>query len=110
MAGRARTSERSSLETLALAGLGVLAVAAERVDELANELAGKFDIDREAVRATIVDAVESWRREAQRLGETSGDTAARWAADLGIASREALDELELRVAQIEHRLRLLERK
>ena len=35
--------------------------------------------------------------------------AARAASELGAASREAVSELELRVAQLEHRLRLLER-
>ena len=30
--------------------------------------------------------------------------------ELGVATREELDELELRVAQLEHRLRLLERE
>jgi polyhydroxyalkanoate synthesis regulator phasin len=30
--------------------------------------------------------------------------------DLNLASREDLDELELRVAQLEHRLRLLEQR
>jgi hypothetical protein len=36
--------------------------------------------------------------------------AARAAAELGTASREAVDELELRVAQLEHRIKLLERQ
>ncbi|HLE99823.1 MAG TPA: hypothetical protein VI540_07985 [Gaiellaceae bacterium] len=110
MAARDSAQGRSSFETLALAGLGALALAAERVDELANELAGKFDVDRDAVRTTISDALESWRREAHRLGESSSDAASRLAADLGIASLEAVKELELRVAQLEHRLKLLERK
>jgi polyhydroxyalkanoate synthesis regulator phasin len=30
--------------------------------------------------------------------------------DLNLASRDELDELELRVAQLEHRLRLLEQR
>ena len=56
----------------------------------------------------VVDVLESWRRELRRVGESSSSTAARVGAELGIASRDALDELELRVAQLEHRLRLLE--
>jgi hypothetical protein len=53
--------------------------------------------------------VDSWRREAARLGETGGTMAAKAASELGAASRDAVRDLELRVAQIEHRLRLLER-
>jgi hypothetical protein len=35
--------------------------------------------------------------------------AAKAASELGAASRDTVRDLELRVAQIEHRLRLLER-
>ena len=57
----------------------------------------------------VVDVLESWRRELRRLGDSSSEAASRVGAELGIASRDAVDELELRVAQLEHRLRLLER-
>ena len=36
------------------------------------------------------------------------DVTSRWRRELGLVTREEWDELELRVAQIEHRLRLLE--
>jgi polyhydroxyalkanoate synthesis regulator phasin len=66
-------------------------------------------VESDEVRAAIADVVDSWRREAARLGETGGSMAARAAAELGTASREVVDDLELRVAQLEHRVRLLER-
>jgi len=102
-------SERGPLETLTLAGLGSLAVVAQRADELAEELGRRLGVERDEVRAAISDVLDSWRREAARLGDATGDTAARLTADLGVASRTALDELELRLAQVEHRLKLLER-
>jgi len=107
MAGPA--DDRGPLETLTLAGLGAVALAAERADRLADEIAGRLGVERDEVRAAISDVLESWRREAGRLGESTGGTASRVAAELGVASREVVDELELRVAQLEHRLRLLER-
>jgi len=107
MAGPA--SDRGPLETLTLAGLGAVALAAERADRLADEIAGRLGVEREEVRAVVADVLESWRREAVRLGDTTGTTASRVAAELGVASKDVVDELELRVAQIEHRLRLLER-
>jgi polyhydroxyalkanoate synthesis regulator phasin len=103
------STERGPLETLALAGLGALALAADRVDELADDVASRLGVDRQEVRHALVDAFESWRREARRVGETSSDAAARLAGELGIASREVVEDLELRVAQLEHRLKLLER-
>ncbi len=101
--------DRGPFETLTLAGIGALALAAGRADDLADELANRLGMDRDEVRAALADALQSWRREARRIGEHTGDAASRFAAELGIASRETVDELELRVAQLEHRLKLLER-
>jgi polyhydroxyalkanoate synthesis regulator phasin len=107
MAGPA--DDRSPLETLTLAGLGAVALAAERADRLADEIATRLGVERDDVRDAISDVFESWRREAGRLGDSTGGAASRVATELGVASREVVDELELRVAQLEHRLRLLER-
>ena len=102
-------SERGSLEALGLAGIGAIALVAQRADELADEIGTRLGVERDEVRGAIADVLDSWRREASRLGETGGNMAARAAAELGTASRESVAELELRVAQLEHRLRLLER-
>ena len=101
--------ERGPLETLSLAGIGAVALVAQHADELASEIATRIGVEREEVRAVITDVVDSWRREAARLGETGGTMAAKAASELGAASRDAVRDLELRVAQMEHRLRLLER-
>jgi polyhydroxyalkanoate synthesis regulator phasin len=103
------SSDRGSLETLALAGLGAAALTAERIDRLAEEVAERIGVDRAELRDALADTLDSWRREARRLGDSAGEAASGVAADLGVASRDAVDELELRVAQLEHRLRLLER-
>src|SRR3990170_260969 len=102
-------SDRNPLETLTLAGLGAVALAAGRADRLADEIAGRLGVERDEGRAAVADVLESWRRGARRLGGSTGSAASRIAAEVGVASREVVDELELRVAQIEHRLKLLER-
>jgi polyhydroxyalkanoate synthesis regulator phasin len=102
-------SERGPLETLTLAGIGSLALLAQRADELADELGRRLGVERDEVRTAIADVVESWRREAGRVGDTTSGAAARITDELGVASRTVVDELELRVAQLEHRLKLLER-
>lgn len=103
-------SDRSALETFSLAGIGAIALIARHADELAEEIGARLGVERDEVGDAISDVLESWRREASRLGETAGSTAARAAAELGTASREVVNDLELRVAQLEHRLRLLERE
>ena len=110
MAERGSESSRGPLETLTLAGLGALALVAGRADDLVEELAQRLGIDRDEVRTAIADALESWHREARRIGDQTGGAASRVALDLGVATREAVDELELRVAQLEHRLKLLEKR
>ncbi|HEU0247777.1 MAG TPA: hypothetical protein VFR38_11895 [Gaiellaceae bacterium] len=102
-------SDRNTLETLGLAGIGALALVAQHADELAAELGARLGVERDEVRSAIADVLESWRREAVRLGESGGSMAARAASELGAASRDAVDDLALRVAQLEHRVRLLER-
>ena len=102
-------SDRGPLETLTLAGVGALALAAGRADHIADELARRLGVEKDEVRAVLGDALEEWREEARRLGGQTGDMAGRVASELGLASQEALGELELRVAQLEHRLKLLER-
>jgi polyhydroxyalkanoate synthesis regulator phasin len=101
--------ERGPLETLSLAGIGAVALVAQRAEELADELGARLGVERDEVRKAIADVLDSWRREATRLGEEGGNLAARVSSELGTASREAVNELELRVAQLEHRVRLLER-
>ena len=79
------------------------------LDELASEIGARLGVERDEVRAVIADLLDSWRREATRLGESGGTYAARAASELGAASRESVGDLALRVAQLEHRMKLLER-
>jgi polyhydroxyalkanoate synthesis regulator phasin len=101
--------ERGPLETLGLAGVGAIALVAQRAEELAEEIGTRLGVERDEVRKAIADVLDSWRRDAVRLGEEGGNLAARVSSELGTASRETVTELELRVAQLEHRVRLLER-
>lgn len=63
----------------------------------------------EELRDLAAEAFSRVRNEASRLGESGEATVARVARELGLATREELEELELRLAQLEHRLRLLEK-
>jgi polyhydroxyalkanoate synthesis regulator phasin len=49
------------------------------------------------------------RNGVEKLGELPQETGERLARELGLARQEELDALELRLAQLEHRLKLLER-
>jgi polyhydroxyalkanoate synthesis regulator phasin len=106
MAGPA--SDDGSLEKLALAALGAVSLTAERAEQLADALAEKGGLRREEARTLVRDLTARWRGDAQRLGEQAGDGLVGVFHQLGLVTRDDFDELELRVAQLEHRVRLLE--
>jgi polyhydroxyalkanoate synthesis regulator phasin len=99
---------RDLLERLALAAVGAVALTAERLDDLAGELSERGGMGRDEARQLLEDSMTRWRGDASRLGERAGESLAGVLRQLGLVTREELDELELRVAQLEHRLRLVE--
>ena len=59
-------------------------------------------------RSLLEDATSRWRGDAVRVGEGTRHRLRDLARELGLVTRDEWDELELRIAQLEHRLRLLE--
>ena len=59
-------------------------------------------------RSLLDEATARWRGDALRAGEGTRRRVLELARELGLVTRDEWDELELRVAQLEHRLRLLE--
>jgi polyhydroxyalkanoate synthesis regulator phasin len=108
--GHDGASSRELLERLALAGIGAVALTADRAEELARELTGRGELRRDEVRQTIDEAMGRWRGDATRLTERAGQSLHSVFDQLGLVSRDAYEELELRVAQLEHRLRLVENR
>jgi polyhydroxyalkanoate synthesis regulator phasin len=102
-------AEPRSIEELLLAGVGWLSLGAEAVEQLADEIAKRVGIDRDEMRSAVRDTISSWKAEAEHVGAKRGEASDRVIARLGLVRREEVDDLELRLAQLEHRLRLLER-
>ena len=73
----------------------LLAAVGPRLDEL---------------RSLLDDLGGRWRGDAIRVGEGSKRRIQELAREVGLVTRDEYDELELRVAQLEHRLRLVEDK
>jgi len=101
-------SLRDLVEKLALAGVGAVALTAERADALADELARRGGMTQEEAKRVIDDQTARWRGEASRVGERAGASLQGLFHELGLVTRDEYVELELRVAQLEHRLRLVE--
>jgi polyhydroxyalkanoate synthesis regulator phasin len=60
------------------------------------------------LRALLDELAARWRGDAVRVGEGTRHRLRDLFRELGLVTRDDWDELELRVAQLEHRLRLLE--
>ena len=107
-ADQSQSGQLESLKRLALAVVGAVALTADRTDELADTLAERGGLSRDEVRGWIDDATARWRGDAVRVGERAGATLHGALRELGLVTRDEWDELELRIAQLEHRLRLVE--
>jgi BMFP domain-containing protein YqiC len=61
-----------------------------------------------ALRQLVDELAAQLRAGAERLGDLPQETGERVARELGLVTRDEWEALELRVAQVEHRLKLLE--
>jgi polyhydroxyalkanoate synthesis regulator phasin len=101
-------SIREAVERVLLAGVGAAALTKERVDELADDLSRRGQLTREEAKDAIDDALHRWRGDALRVTERAGSSVTTLTRELGLVTRREWEELELRLAQVEHRLRLVE--
>ena len=99
---------RELLEKVLFAGVGAAALTRERIEELAEELAQRGNLSAGDAREAIEEVVARWRGDATRIGERAGTSLTTIFRELGLVTRREYEELELRLAQLEHRLRLVE--
>jgi polyhydroxyalkanoate synthesis regulator phasin len=101
-------SLRDFAEEAFLAGVGAVVLTKERADELASEFAQKGKLTQDDARELVDDVMGRWRGDALRMGERASSTLSGVFRELGLVTRREHEELELRLAQLEHRLRLVE--
>ena len=106
--GNGSVPSRGPIETALLAGVGWASLTAEAADDLADDVARRVGLDRDELRRAVGDTFASWRRDAERAGLRREEALEALVKRFGLARREETDDLTLRVAQLEHRLRLLE--
>jgi polyhydroxyalkanoate synthesis regulator phasin len=76
--------------------------------EPASKLAAAVQrLGRDEAKALADELVALWRGDST-LGDRAAARLAGLFREVGLVTREELDEAELKIAQLEHRLRLLE--
>jgi polyhydroxyalkanoate synthesis regulator phasin len=101
-------SVKDLFEKTLLAALGAVALTKERADDLVDELTKRGRMTGEEAREVVDELTHRWRGDAMRFSERTGSTISGLSRELGLVTRREWEELELRLAQVEHRLRLLE--
>ena len=103
------TTQPRSLEQLLLAGLGWASLTADAIEDIADDLARRVGVEPEKMRAAVRDTFESWKKEGERVGSMPSDASDKALRRLGLVRREEMEDVALRLAQLEHRVRLLEK-
>jgi polyhydroxyalkanoate synthesis regulator phasin len=99
---------RVTAERLMLAAFGALALGADRAERIADDLSELGGVRRDEARSVVEELAGRWRGDAVRISEKTRVSLQGLFRELGLVTRDELDELELRVAQLEHRMRLVE--
>jgi polyhydroxyalkanoate synthesis regulator phasin len=99
---------RDLAEEAFFASVGAIALTKDRADELVDELTRRGRMAPAEARGMVDELTGRWRGEALRFGERTSSGLAGVMRELGLVTRREWEELELRLAQLEHRTRLLE--
>ena len=73
-----------------------------------ERLLSSIGLRMDEARSLLEEATSRWRGDALRLSEGSRHRLRDLFRELGLVTRDDWDDLELRIAQLEHRLGLLE--
>ena len=104
-----RASDQRSVEQLMLAGLGWLSLTAEAADEIAEDIARRLGVEPAKMREGGPGYLRQLAQGSEKLGSIPSEASERAHGRLGLVRREEADDLALRLAQLEHRVRLLEK-
>jgi polyhydroxyalkanoate synthesis regulator phasin len=88
--------------------IGVAAVAKELADTLTEELVKRGATTTEEGRQAFEEVVDKAKGEASTMRGKFDSKIQRGYRDMGVATSEQVDEMQLKIAQLEHRMTLLE--
>ena len=96
------------VERTFLAGMGAAALTKDRVQDLVEELVSKGQMNAQEGREVVDRLLERSREEARSALKKADSSLHSAYRELGLGSRQELEDLGLRLEQLEHRVRLLE--
>lgn len=99
----------SLFERSFLMALGAAVLTKEMAAGLAEELVKKGESTGEEGKKVIEETVEQAREETRTLKTRFDETLQRNFHEMGLVTADQLEDLQLKLAQLEHRLSLLEK-
>lgn len=96
------------IERTFLAGMGAAALTKDRIQELVEELVNKGQMNADEGREVVERLVARSREEARAALKKADSSLHSAYRELGLGSKQDLEDLALRVEQLEHRVVLLE--
>ena len=96
------------IERTFLAGMGAAALTKDRIQDLVEELVSRGQINAEEGRDVVERLVARSRDEARTVLKKADSSLRGAYRELGLGSRRDVEEMALRLEQLEHRVKLLE--
>lgn len=107
--GGTRQGVRDLIERVFLAGIGAAALTKDRIEELVDDLVKRGHLDADEGRDMVERLAERSREEARAAIKKADSSLQGLYRDLGLATRRDLEDVDLRLRQLELRVQLLER-
>lgn len=101
-------SIRDLIERTFLIGVGAAAFTKDRVQELVEEFVRRGELSSDEGRDLVDRLVARSRDEARSAMKKADSSLQNALRDLGFANRRDVEELEIRLRRVEHRLTILE--
>ena len=99
---------RDLIERTFLVGVGAAALTKERVQGLVEEFVHRGQLTGDEGREMVDHLVARSKTEAQSALKKADSSLHGAYRDMGLATRRELDDVDFRLRQLEHRIRLLE--
>lgn len=88
--------------------LGAAAITKEVAESVVGEFVKRGKMTSDEGRQAVDEVIDKTKGEARSLRSRFDETLQKNLQDLGLAPRQQMEDLQLKVAQLEHRISLLE--
>ena len=88
-----------------LVGLGLASLTREKVEEVVDELVRRGEVAEKDRPRVVDDMITRMREEQKRLTNMLRDTAQKAVVEMGVPTRQQIDELLKRVENLEQAVR-----